>query len=214
MGKAYDLFLEKLQSSGYRVQHHGRDRARAQCPGHGGNDLNLSIAVGDQGVLTKCHSYDCPAEDIAKAVGLTLGDLFDEGGRAVYTYDHGHRVERKRTRDGKRICQRNKPQVTSLYRHPNSMPIEASPEVVLVEGEKCVDAALRLGEPCVTTWPGGVGGVNDVDLTPLSGKNVRIIADNDEPGLRAGYRLVARLQGIATVQGIWVVPGEKRGVDD
>src|SRR5690606_2966885 len=131
MGKAYDLFLEKLQSSGYRVQHHGRDRARAQCPGHGGDDLNLSIAVGDQGILTKCHSYDCPAEDVAKANGLTLADLFDEGGKATYVYDGGHRVTRKRTRDGKQIIQQNKPPVTSLYRHPDSAPIEDSPVVVL-----------------------------------------------------------------------------------
>jgi hypothetical protein len=86
--------------------------------------------------------------------------------------------------------------------------------VVLVEGEKCVDAALRLGERCVTTWPGGAAGVGAVDLAPLGGKYVRIIADNDEPGLQAAARLVSRLSGLATVQGVWVAPGEKRGVDD
>ena len=214
MGKAYDLFIEKLQSSGYRVQHNGRDRARAQCPAHGGDDLNLSIAVGDQGILTKCHSYDCPAEDIARGVGLKLTDLFDEGGKATYVYDGGHRVTRKRTRDGKQIFQQNKPQITSLYHHPESTPLSESDTVVLVEGEKCVDAALRLGETCVTTWPGGADGVGHVDLSPLGGKFVRIIADNDEPGLRAAAKLVSRLQGLATIQGVWVVPENKASVDD
>lgn len=214
MGKAYDLFLEKLQSSGYRVQHNGRDRARAQCPGHGGDDFNLSIAVGDQGILTKCHSYDCPAEDIAKAIGLTLTDLFDEGGKATYVYEGGHRVTRKRTRDGKQIFQQNKPQITHLWHHPDSAPIADSPVVVLVEGEKCVDAALRLGETCVTTWPGGAAGVSQVDLAPLGGKHIRIIADNDEPGLRAAATLRQRLQGLATVEGVWVVPEPKASVDD
>lgn len=214
MAAAYERFIEALQAHGYKIQHHGRDRARSGCPGHGGEDLNLSIAVGDQGVLLKCHSHDCPAEDIATGVGLKLTDLWDNQREAVYEYDRGHRVRRQRTRDGKKIFQENKPKVTSLYRHPMSAPIETSDTVVLVEGEKCVDAALRLGETCVTTWPGGAKAVDQVDLSPLAGKTVRIIADNDEPGLKAGFRLVSRLEGIATIEGVWVVPGEKRGVDD
>lgn len=214
MGLAYDRFTEKLRTAGFKIQQHGRDRARAQCPAHNGNDLNLSIAVGDQGVLLKCQSYDCPAADIASAVGLTMNDLFDKDGRAVYEYGGGHRVTRKRTRDGKQIFQKNKPEVTELYRHPDSVPIEDSPLVVLVEGEKCVDAALRLGEKCVTTWPGGASNVNQVDLAPLGGKSVRIIADNDEPGLQAAARLVSRLSGLAQVEGVWVVPEEKASVDD
>ncbi len=214
MGKAYDLLLERLQSHHYKVKEIGNGRARAQCPGHGGEDLNLSIAIGDQGVLTKCHVTDCPAEDIASALGMTVADLFDEGGKATYHYAGGHTVIRKRTREGKQIIQQRKPDVTSLYQHPDSKPISEWPEVVLVEGEKCVDAALRLGEQCVTTWPGGANGVHQVDLTPLGGKYIRIIADNDEPGLLAAARLVSRLAGIATVQGVWTAPGAKQSVDD
>lgn len=214
MGVAYDRLLEALEHNGFKTQSRGTGRARAQCPAHNGDDLNLSIAVGDQGVLTKCHAYDCPAEDIARALGMNMTDLFDEKGRAVYDYGGGHKVTRKRTRDGKQVFQQNKPAVTSLYRHPDSAPIETSPLVVLVEGEKCVDAALRLGETCVTTWPGGADGVNDVDLTPLGGKYVRIIADNDKPGLRAASRLVSRLEGLATVESLWMGPGPKESVDD
>lgn len=214
MGKAFDLLTEKLRTNGFKTQAVGRDRIRSQCPAHGGDDLNLSVAVGDQGTLVKCHSYDCPAEDVARAVGLTLSDLFDEGGRATYDYGGGHSVTRKRTRDGKQIFQKNKPEVTNLWHHPDSVPIEDSPLVVLVEGEKCVDAALRLGETCVTTWPGGASAVSQVDLMPLGGKHVRIIADNDEPGLKAAARLVTRLAGIATVEGVWTVPEPKASVDD
>ncbi|QUE25363.1 DNA primase/helicase [Microbacterium phage Fizzles] len=213
MGKAYDLLTERLRAS-YKTKAEGRDRMRAQCPAHGGDDLNLSVAVGDQGVLVKCQSHDCPAADIASAVGLTLGDLFDEGGKATYIYEGGHRVTRQRTRDGKKILQQNKPATTHLYRHEMSIPLEEANEVVLVEGEKCVDAALRLGERCVTTWPGGAKAVDQVDLSPLQGKTVRIIADNDAPGLKAAARLTTRLAGIATVQGVWTVPGEKESVDD
>lgn len=215
MGLAYDRLLEALRTHGHKIQTLGRERARSSCPAHGGDDANLSIADGDQGVLLKCFSYDCPAEDVAKAVGLTLNDLFDKDGRAVYEYEGGHRVTRKRTRDGKRIVQQNKPEITHLYRHPLSQPIETwSGYVVLVEGEKCVDAAIRLGEPCVTTWPGGASNVGQVDLAPLGGKHVRIIADNDEAGLKAATRLVSRLSGIATIESVWTAPGPKESVDD
>lgn len=214
MGVAYDLLVERLHSHHFKVKEIGNGRARAQCPGHGGEDLNLSIAIGDQGVLTKCHVQDCPAQDIATALGLTLNDLFDEDGKATYRYDGGHTVIRKRTREGKSIVQQRKPDVTHLYRHPDSAPIETSPLVVLVEGEKCVDAALRLGEMCVTTWPGGAAGVGAVDLAPLGGKYVRIIADNDEVGLKAAARLTSRLSGLATVESVWTAPGHKQSVDD
>lgn len=214
MGAAYERVVEALAGHGFKIQHHGTDRARAQCPGHGGDDKNLALAVGDQGVLLKCMSYDCPPEDVAGAIGLTLTDLFDNQREAVYDYGGGHRVTRRRTRDGKKILQQNKPAVTALYRHPLSEPIETSPLVVLVEGEKCVDAALRLGERCVTTWPQGADGVGQVDLAPLGGKTIRIIADNDEPGLRAASRLISRLGGLATVEGVWIVPEPKKSVDD
>lgn len=214
MGIAYERFIEALHAHGYKVQNNGRDRARAQCPGHGGEDLNLSIAVGDQGVLVKCHSYDCPPEDIAQGVGLELVDLYDNRRGPDYSYGGGHMVHRRPTRDGKKIYQENKPKVTSLYRHPMSAPIETSEVVAIVEGEKACDAMLRLGEPCATTWPGGASAVDQVDLSPLAGKKIRIIADNDEPGLQAGFRLASRLEGLATLEGIWVVPGEKRDVAD
>ena len=203
MGRAYETFTEKLRAGGWKTRAEGRDRLRAQCPAHGGDDLNLSVAVGDQGVLLKCQSHDCPAADIASAVGMKLTDLFDEDGKATYIYDGGHKVTRQRTRDGKKILQQNKPAVTHLYRHPMSIPLEESDRVILVEGEKCVDAALRLGEPCVTTWPGGVAGIGAVDLSPLQGKKIIIIADNDKPGLQAAAKLTTRLMGMADVQGTW-----------
>ena len=219
-GAAYERLTEAIRANGFTVKELGRDRARAQCPAHRGEDLNLSIARGDQGVLTKCHSASCEPEEIARAVGLTLNDLFDKDGRATYDYGNGHRVVRQRLPHGKKkIVQQGHPgKVTSLYRHPDSEPLETpSRHVVLVEGEKCVDAALRLGEACVTTWPGGAANVGHVDLTPIAGQKVVIIADNDDAGRKAAAELEARLAGISEVIGIYRVPGDlndKRGVDD
>lgn len=215
MPAAYARFIEALESNGFKYKPDGRGRARAQCPGHNGDDLNLAIAVGDQGVLLRCHAYDCPADDIARALGMRLSDLFDSDGKAVYDYGGGHKVERYRTREGKSIVQKNHPgPVTQLYRHPDSQPIESAELVVIVEGEKSVDAALRLGLPCVTTWPGGAGAVDHVNIDPLAGKRVRIIADNDEPGRAAAAHLALRLEGLATVENIYTAPTAKQGIDD
>jgi hypothetical protein len=215
MPAAYARFLEALDSHGFKYKADGRGRARAQCPGHNGDDLNLAVAIGDQGVLLRCHSYDCPAEDIARALGLELTDLFDADGRAVYDYGNGHQVFRYRTREGKEIVQKNHPgKVTQLYRHPDSQPIEDAEFVVVVEGEKSVDAALRLGIACVTTWPGGAKAVDHVNIDPLMGKRIRLIADNDEPGRAAMAHLAARLAGVATVESISTAPVQKQGIDD
>lgn len=211
---AYARFIEHLSERGYKYKADGRGRSRAQCPAHGGQDLNLAVAIGDQGVLVRCHSHDCPPEDIARGVGLTLNDLFDQDGRALYKYPGEHEVVRVRTREGKKIWQVNAPKVTEFYQHPDSQIIADAEQVVVVEGEKSVDAALRLGLPCVTTWPGGASNVDKVNLAPLMGKRVRLIADNDEPGRAAMAHLAARLAGVATVESISTAPREKQGIDD
>ena len=221
MGKAYDTFLERLRSGGFKIENHGRDRARSQCPAHQGQDTNLSIAVGDQGLLVSCKSYECPPEDIMRAVGLTLGDMFDNGRDARWTFPDGRTVVRSNTREGKRIVQQNVPKdapALPLLRHPLSEPLESPSEhITVVEGEKSVHAALMLGAKCVTTWPQGAQQAENADLSALHGRDVVLIADNDPQGMKAMAIIRRRLEPFANVLGVWTAPGElgcKRGVDD
>lgn len=193
MGDATARFLTALQSHA-KVKGAGRDRWRATCPAHGGEGLNLAVAKGDQGVLVKCWSNGCAERDIASSVGLRLEDLFDEGGRAEYDYGGGHKVVRTRTPTGKTIRQVNAPATTGLYTPAGSRPIESSPVVFLGEGEKTVDALVRMGVPCAASWPGGSNGVGKVDLSVLDGKDVRVIPDNDAPGEKAALALLERLK--------------------
>ena len=52
--------------------------------------------------------------------------------------------------------------------------------VLLVEGEKTADAANRLISTAIaTTWMGGADGIRSVDLTPLHGRKIVLLADND-----------------------------------
>ena len=38
-----------LLAAQWKVKQVGQDRYRAQCPAHGGEDLNLAVSRGDQG---------------------------------------------------------------------------------------------------------------------------------------------------------------------
>lgn len=203
---ATERFVNALTSNGQKVKGAGRDMWRATCPAHKGEDLNLAVAKGDQGVLVKCWSQGCAEYDIASSLGLTLSDLFDRDGQAVYDYGGGHRVYRTRTVKGKKIRQENSPEVTHLYVPEGSLPIASSDRVVIGEGEKTADALVRLGAKCVATWPGGSSAVGKVDLEPLRGKRVTLIPDNDEPGVKAAATLLWRLQGVAGAVETWRVP--------
>lgn len=76
MTLALDRFAAAARAHGYKVPS-GRDAWRMPCPGHHGSGDNLSVRQGDRGVTLYCHSHGCDASDIASAIGLTVGDLFD-----------------------------------------------------------------------------------------------------------------------------------------
>ncbi len=56
-------------------------------------------------------------------------------------------------------------------------------QVLIVEGEKCADAAMLVVPGLVSvTWSGGGRAVHKTDWKPLAGRRVVIWPDNDEPG--------------------------------
>ncbi len=58
--------------------------------------------------------------------------------------------------------------------------------VVIVEGEKARDAALRLfGEQAVICWQGGAQAVSKADWSPLAGRECWVWPDNDGAGIKA-----------------------------
>ncbi|MEO1498760.1 MAG: hypothetical protein AAFV43_16565, partial [Planctomycetota bacterium] len=70
---------------------------------------------------------------------------------------------------------------------------KADGRVFVVEGEKAADALADLGE-LATTWPGGANKPDGAEWSPLFGRDVVLVADNDEPGRKA-MRIVATLLG-------------------
>ena len=216
MTDATERFLTAINSRA-KVKGAGRDRWRATCPAHGGEDLNLSIAKGDQGVLVKCWSHGCAEIEIAKAVGLELKDLFDQDGRAVYDYGDGYVIKRRRTNGGKIVRPVRAgitPDVRPLWSPAGSAAIEDSPIVMLCEGEKTADALVRLGAPCVATWAGGTNGVDKADYGRVAGRTVVIVPDNDEPGHKALAVLSDLLAPIAAEVKVWRVPARMNDAAD
>ena len=69
--------------------------------------------------------------------------------------------------------------------------IEAK-EVLVVEGEKCVEAALDLGF-VATTSSHGASSIDKTDWSPLAGKSVAVLPDNDEAGHGYAEAVVERL---------------------
>ncbi|MDP2534925.1 DUF927 domain-containing protein [Alteromonas stellipolaris] len=62
--------------------------------------------------------------------------------------------------------------------------------VVLVEGEKAVDAAKTLFPSCVCiTWPNGSKSISKADFKPLAKRNVIIWPDNDNAGIKCAKEL-------------------------
>lgn len=70
------------------------------------------------------------------------------------------------------------PKPSPLYGRPRMV---AAPEVVVVEGEKCVHALAGLGI-VATTSPCGAGKAAYADWTPLAGKTAYLWPDNDSTG--------------------------------
>jgi putative DNA primase/helicase len=81
-----------------------------------------------------------------------------------------------------------------LYRLPQ---VVASPEVILVEGEKDADAVTSLGF-CGTTCPMGARKWKDTYNESLKGKNVILIPDNDVEGREHMMQVGASLNGIVS----------------
>lgn len=77
-------------------------------------------------------------------------------------------------------------------------------KVAIVEGEKAAMAARQLlAGMVVIAWPGGSSSVHGVDWTPLAGRHILLIPDNDKAGRKAMQMIGDHAQTIGcTVRGL------------
>lgn len=121
----------------------------------------------------------------------------------VYTNESGlpvATVTRYNKPDGKKFfCQQSLQNGEWVFKsHPSPRPLYGLDKlkndrpVLVVEGEKTADRALLITGRiyAVTTWMGGVNGVESADWSPLYGRKILICPDADGPGVLAS-RLIA-----------------------
>ena len=218
-----DAVLDALRGLGCNPKAHG-DGYKAKCPAHEDKNPSLSVSQGRTRVLMKCHAgcsfQDISAAlntettrsgvSGGKATGRGKRQATLPGGPNVLRYDYRNAdgviefvVIRRNTPTGKRVSQwipdgdgwrpQAAPHPRALYRLPQLLKGPRG-RVLIVEGEKCADAAARAWpKQAVTTWSGGTGAWRFTDWEPLSGRNVSIVSDGDDPGRKAARAIAGRL---------------------
>lgn len=232
-----DQILSAAESRGLKVN---RRTSYMQCPAHRGEDLNCHVFTGtDGGALAHCHSHDCAFPDIKAALGLDTPRKRSERATApkpsiVATYDYRtatgdlayQTVRYEPGKDGKdkSFAQRrpdgnggwvwNLQGVDPLpYRLPE---LVASTDIVLVvEGEKDVDNLRALGFTA-TCNHGGAGKWTATHAAYLASRDVAILPDNDDAGLKHASKVVDTLRSVAASIRLVTLPNlpEKGDVSD
>ena len=81
-----------------------------------------------------------------------------------------------------------------LYRIQELNASPKAAQVMIVEGEKAADAAVRaFPKAPVTTWTGGTSAWERTDWSPVEGRDVLLVADHDKPGRKAMKALAVSL---------------------
>jgi putative DNA primase/helicase len=194
---AVDRLIDALRDHGSIVKETGQDRAVAQCPAHDDSRPSLSISArrDGKGAVVFCHA-GCEYIAVLDALGLAARDLFDDprmraayNDRTTYVYPDGRKVHRK---PDKTFPQSGNTKGRSLY---HADLIGDADTVHVPEGEKDVQAIEAAGGIAVCSAM-GAGKARFADWTPLAGKQVIIVADNDEPGLKHARQVGELLDGI------------------
>ena len=204
---AYERILNALEAHGRRVRHVGPGRARSNCPGHDGdNQTALSIRDGETRVSLTCHTQGCDGEVILNAIGLRVADRYHEP-KAKYVYEVNGIPVRTVIRDAatKRFHQTGIVGNPTLYRLDRLAGAET---VYLVEGEEDVHA-LEAAGVVATTAPMGAENLTKTDLTPLYGKTIIAVVDDDRAGQKWAAAVREALGGHADL----TLVGAKIGKD-
>jgi hypothetical protein len=218
---ALERVLQALTTTtGHQPRRSGREW-KARCPAHDDHNPSLSVSNGKGRVLLRCFA-DCRTEDVVRAAGLTMPDLFDEPrhaeprpevvARYPYRDEHenllftverlepGYRGERKTFRqvpaNGRRGSGAMKGVRLVLYRLPEVLAaVAAGQPVFVVEGEKDVHALKAVGVTA-TCPPMGAGKARRCDWSPLADAEVLVIADRDQPGRNHARDVLGILQAL------------------
>jgi hypothetical protein len=98
-----------------------------------------------------------------------------------------------------------------LYRLPELLAADPRLPVIITEGEKDADSAVKLGY-VATTNPGGAGKWRKEYADALRGRDVVIVPDQDAPGIEHAQKVAAMLRGVASL--VLIVNLDKHDLTD
>ncbi len=189
----------------------------ARCPAHADRTPSLSVKQDGNKVLLYCHA-GCSTHSVLAALNLSERDLFDAE-ETVYPYrdEQGVLLFEVVRLPGKRFFQR-KPDGTTgiegvrrvLFR---LQEIPAAGHIVIVEGEKDVLTAEKFGL-IATCNPMGAGKWLDEYSECLRGKNITIIPDADDVGIKHAEQVARSLLGKAASVTICKLPDGIKDLSD
>lgn len=219
---------------------------KACCPAHEDKDPSLFLADGEEGLALRCYA-GCDYKSIAQALEAKGAVLAGSRDRSDVPFEHFqlgayHSHWDYHNANGSlimRVCRWEQPggkkDIRPLVKtadgwkwahHPNPRPLfqldrlvnEPQAPVLIVEGEKTAAAAQKLfPDHIATTWPGGAASMGQIDLTPLSGREIVLIPDCDAAGRKAMSWMQQHLKGVAktvrTVDPATFVPDLPTGWD-
>lgn len=196
-----------------------------KCPAHDDGRASLSVSAGNQqDVVVHCHA-NCPTDEVLAAAGMTWADLSESEPEVLvtntevtydYTDEFGKLLYQVVRKPGKKFLQRQPDPENYgngwvwnlrgvervLYKLPYVIEAVRNGQPVWVtEGEKDADYVRAQGV-CATTCPQGAGKWQDSFSEALSGADVTIWADKDEPGWKHAHAVRDSLlaHGVASVR--------------
>lgn len=173
----------------------------ACCPAHNDNNPSLSIKFDNGKIFIHCFA-DCSLDDVLNSLGLSESDLYYDTGaknsanKSTTTYEYfnadgtlAYTKTRYDKLDGSKSFKFMQPNgikslngVTKvLYNLPAVIKADT---VYLVEGEKCADAVINQGYVATTLYTGANSKWDDTYNQYLENKNIVILPDNDNVGLK------------------------------
>ncbi len=193
------------------VKQSGKNQYTARCPVHGDSHNSLSIGYNSEKshILVYCHA-GCEVEEVLKNLGLEISDLYadnsngkqilhqetyiykDENSNVVYyktRIDYGHKDKSFffEQPNGNKTLQ-------GAHRVPYNLPnVLNFPAIYFVEGEKCADILIKNGLAATTLDTGANSVWQDYYDDYFKDKEVIIIPDNDEAGLKYVKKILNNL---------------------
>lgn len=168
-----------------------RERPRPQIPIPDAALKNLNTAARAEWV-TKRHGQPVKGWTYRDAKGRPLFCVIryeSEKGKAILPWYYGEDDQWQQAQA--HATGRPLYGLDRLAKNPDS-------PVLVVEGEKCAD--IEIPGYVVITWPSGSAAVTKADWSPLSGRDVLVWPDADEPGQKAARAIAQRLPGTRILQ--------------